>query len=214
MRLRFLRSVKVKHACCHEGGIRLSMEAVRQITAPSPHSNILSTLPHLARTSTTRQHQKSLHNEDPRFLLRPVCRYQLGLRSSNPRQDSRQASATSDGHRRSDPPRSIPRLALHQRVSIHNYDDSNDEDKTARTTIHNACKDWPAMMQKALESIANTDDTTFNRRLAPGRRRRTQQGQPHRRPRLCQWSLPPTAAGVYHLSSSQGSHQKLRERQE
>jgi hypothetical protein len=44
-----------------------------------------------------------------------------------------------------------------------NYDDSKDEDKTARTTIHNAFKYWPAMMQKALESIANTDDTTFNR---------------------------------------------------
>jgi hypothetical protein len=35
-----------------------------------------------------------------------------------------------------------------------NHDDSKDEDKTARTTIHNAF---------ALESIANTDDTTFNR---------------------------------------------------
>jgi hypothetical protein len=44
-----------------------------------------------------------------------------------------------------------------------NYDDSKDEDKTARTTIHDAFKDWPAMMQRALESIANTDDTTFNR---------------------------------------------------
>ena len=44
-----------------------------------------------------------------------------------------------------------------------NYDDSKDEDKNTRTTIHNAFKDWPAMMQKALESIANSDDTTFDR---------------------------------------------------
>ncbi|KAM0690173.1 hypothetical protein Q7P36_008940 [Cladosporium allicinum] len=44
-----------------------------------------------------------------------------------------------------------------------NYDDSKDEDKKTRTTIHNAFKDWPAMMQKALESIANSDDKTFDR---------------------------------------------------
>lgn len=44
-----------------------------------------------------------------------------------------------------------------------NYDDSKDEDKTARTTIHNAFMNWPAMMQKALESMSNTDDTTFSR---------------------------------------------------
>lgn len=44
-----------------------------------------------------------------------------------------------------------------------NYDDSKDEDKKTRTTIHNAFGDWPAMMQKALESIANNEDKTFDR---------------------------------------------------
>lgn len=44
-----------------------------------------------------------------------------------------------------------------------NYDESKDEDKNTRTTIHKAFGDWPAMMQKALESIANSEDTTFDR---------------------------------------------------
>jgi hypothetical protein len=44
-----------------------------------------------------------------------------------------------------------------------NYDDSKDEDKNTRTTIHKAFGDWPAMMQKALEAIANSEDKTLDR---------------------------------------------------
>lgn len=44
-----------------------------------------------------------------------------------------------------------------------NYDDSKDEDKKTRKTIHNAFGDWSAMMQKALEAIANPNDKILDR---------------------------------------------------
>jgi hypothetical protein len=44
-----------------------------------------------------------------------------------------------------------------------NYDDNKKEDTDTRTTIHKAFADWPAMMQKALEAIANNEDKTFDR---------------------------------------------------
>jgi hypothetical protein len=120
----------------------LSVEAIRQITAPSPHGNILSALPRLTNASTTRRHQKSLYNEDSGLILRPVRKYQPCLCSSNPRQDSRQESATSDGHRRSDPSRSIyPDSPYTNEFQYINYNDSKDEDKPTRTTIPNAFKD-------------------------------------------------------------------------
>lgn len=44
-----------------------------------------------------------------------------------------------------------------------NFDEGKDGDKKARATIHNAFRDVPAMMQKALESIENSFDKTFDR---------------------------------------------------
>jgi len=44
-----------------------------------------------------------------------------------------------------------------------NYEEGEEVDRNTRTQIHTAFRDWPAMMQKAVESIANTDDHTFDR---------------------------------------------------
>jgi len=44
-----------------------------------------------------------------------------------------------------------------------NYNDSRKVDKNIRTKVHDAFGEWPAMMQMAMASIANTSDDTFDR---------------------------------------------------
>ena len=42
-----------------------------------------------------------------------------------------------------------------------NYDEENETDKATRTIIHTAFEDWAAVIQKALDSLGNSQDNTY-----------------------------------------------------
>lgn len=42
-----------------------------------------------------------------------------------------------------------------------NFDETSNPDKASRTLIHDAFEDWAAVIQKAIESLANTEDNTY-----------------------------------------------------
>ena len=43
-----------------------------------------------------------------------------------------------------------------------NFDENSNTDTASRTIIHNAFEDWAAVVQKAIDSLANAQDNTYN----------------------------------------------------
>jgi hypothetical protein len=117
----------------------LSLEVVQYLTAPSIHSNISL---HLANTSTTPQSSQRAGTMKTQVIFSALLAG-VGLVSAAPTPDKTvekgvpQVTVTVVPI----PLAPYPDSPYTNEFQYINYDDSKDEDKKTRTTIHNAFKD-------------------------------------------------------------------------